>query len=177
MEIELRLFANFREATGKKRLSREFDGSITVRDVLTSLEDEYPDIDLYDTDGDLREYLSILKNGRDITFLDGEETVLEDGDELSIFPPVAGGNTEVIERSFRGISERAALHYLQRIGGEITNGAGIVGDGWRAYVSTDTVSIGPTLELTEVTVRFEGQSAQLDAVIENFAKKAMRAGG
>jgi molybdopterin synthase sulfur carrier subunit len=32
-----------------------------------------------------------LVNGRDYRSLDGYETKLKDGDEISIFPPVAGG--------------------------------------------------------------------------------------
>ncbi len=32
-----------------------------------------------------------LVNGRDVRFLGGLDMVLRDGDEVSIFPPVAGG--------------------------------------------------------------------------------------
>lgn len=177
MQVELRLFANFREAVGQKCLSLEYDESTTVGEVLRDLEADYPNIELYEDDGNLRGYLNILKNGRDITFLAGEDTVLADGDELSIFPPVAGGGKAVIERSFRGISERAALQYLRGMGAESENGMSVVGDGWRASISGETVMIGPTLELTEVIVRFEGEAETLDSVIETFARKALRAGG
>lgn len=91
MEIELRFFANFREAVGQKTKTREIDEATTVGTVLHELESEYPDIELFEDDGSLREFLSILKNGRDILFLDELETELESGDTLSIFPPVAGG--------------------------------------------------------------------------------------
>jgi len=33
----------------------------------------------------------ILKNGRNIRWLDGLRTKLEDGNEMAIFPPVEGG--------------------------------------------------------------------------------------
>jgi molybdopterin synthase sulfur carrier subunit len=33
----------------------------------------------------------VLKSGREVLHLDGMDTELEDGDQLSIFPPVAGG--------------------------------------------------------------------------------------
>jgi len=41
------------------------------------------------------------------------------------------------------------------------------------------VTIGPTLTLTEVTVVFESdrEDGSLQAMIERFAQKAMRAGG
>lgn len=48
---------------------------------------------------------------------------------------------------------------------------------WRATLATASVSVGPTLELTEVTVRFEGEETALPPVVEAFAQKAMRAGG
>ncbi|MDS0220506.1 MoaD family protein [Haloarcula sp. S1AR25-5A] len=90
MEIELRFFANFREAVGQKTLQREFEDGLQAGDVLRALSEEFTEMDLFE-DGKLREYLTILRNGTDITHLDGLETALEDGDELSVFPPVAGG--------------------------------------------------------------------------------------
>ncbi|NLV13569.1 ubiquitin-like small modifier protein 1 [Haloarcula argentinensis] len=90
MQIELRFFANFREAVGQKTVHREYENDLQAGDVLRQLSEEFTEMDLFE-DGDLREYLTILRNGTDITHLDGLETALEDGDELSVFPPVAGG--------------------------------------------------------------------------------------
>jgi molybdopterin synthase sulfur carrier subunit len=90
MQIELRFFANFREAVGQKTVQREYEGGLQAGDVLRQLSGEFTEMDLFE-DGELREYLTILRNGTDITHLDGLETPLEDGDELSVFPPVAGG--------------------------------------------------------------------------------------
>lgn len=81
------------------------------------------------------------------------------------------------ERSYRGISARAALEYLEGLGGEQVADRTVEGDGWEASLSTDTVEIGPTLTLTEVTVRFDGRSEVLDGLVERFSQKAMRAGG
>ena len=82
-----------------------------------------------------------------------------------------------IERSFRGISERLAVRYLTNLGGEQVDDGTIDGDDWSATVSTDTVGIGPSLTLTEVTVVFEGDERTLDSLVDDFARKAMRAGG
>ncbi|MDQ2073283.1 ubiquitin-like small modifier protein 1 [Haloarcula sp. NS06] len=90
MQIELRFFANFREAVGQKTVHREYETDLQAGDVLQQLSEEFTEMDLFE-DGELREYLTILRNGRDIAHLDGLETALEDGDELSVFPPVAGG--------------------------------------------------------------------------------------
>lgn len=87
------------------------------------------------------------------------------------------------ERAFRGISRRLAAHYLSNLGGELVDGddpasaTEIDGDGWRADLAADTVRIGPSLTLTEVTVTFEGEPAMLDRIVADFRRKAMRAGG
>lgn len=93
MHLECRFFATYRAAVGQKSLEREFPDGATVAEVLADLEGEYPDLEaqLLDEDGAIRPQLSILKNGRDVTHMAGGETPLEDGDTLSVFPPVAGG--------------------------------------------------------------------------------------
>lgn len=93
MELELRFFATFREAVGRKVVDREFEEGANVGDVLAAVEAEYPELvgEILDDDGDIRPQLSILKNGREVVHIDGTETSLSDGDRLSVFPPVAGG--------------------------------------------------------------------------------------
>lgn len=93
VDLELRFFATFREAVGQKSIERSFDDGATVGDVLAAIEDEYPELagQILDDDGDIRPQLSILKNGREVVHIEGVDTALEDGDRLSVFPPVAGG--------------------------------------------------------------------------------------
>lgn len=92
MNVELRFFATFRQAVGRKVVEREYDDGTTVGDVLRDLEAEYDGLDgqLVENDG-LRPHINVLKTGREVLHLDGMATELEDGDTLSIFPPVAGG--------------------------------------------------------------------------------------
>ncbi|WP_306061423.1 hypothetical protein [Natronococcus wangiae] len=82
-----------------------------------------------------------------------------------------------VERSFRGISERLAIRYLTNLGGERVDEETVEGDDWTAAISSDTADVGPTLSLTEVTVVFEGDPETLEPLVEDFAQKAMRAGG
>jgi len=89
MTLELRFFANFREAVGQKTIERDYPDDTTVGEVLADLTDEYG-LDLFE-EGDLRPQLSIMKNGKDVVHIDGVDTPLSDGDRLSVFPPVAGG--------------------------------------------------------------------------------------
>lgn len=104
-------------------------------------------------------------------------TNVRPGDTVTILPRIQGGSRSVLERSFRGISVRITIEYLTKLGGERVGETTVSGDGWTAELSSRTVTIGPSLELTEVTVRLEGNPGELEAVMEQFAKKAMRAGG
>ena len=92
IELELRLFATFREAVGQKTITREFPESVTVGEVLESLEAEFSDLDgqLLD-DGEIQPQLNVLKNGKEVLHLDGVAETFAPGDRLSLFPPVAGG--------------------------------------------------------------------------------------
>jgi molybdopterin synthase sulfur carrier subunit len=92
MQLELRFFANFREAVGSKTIEREYDEGTTIGEVLGSLQDEYDGLrgELL-VDGNVPPQVNVLRNGRDVQYQAGIETVVEDGDRVSVFPPVAGG--------------------------------------------------------------------------------------
>ena len=81
-------------------------------------------------------------------------------------------------RQYRGISQRLAADYLENLGGRRVNGDDrIEGDGWSADLSAGTVEVAGSMELTEVTVAFEGEAGVLEELVEDFTRKAMRAGG
>ncbi|GGJ05215.1 hypothetical protein GCM10008995_13810 [Halobellus salinus] len=81
------------------------------------------------------------------------------------------------EKSYRGISLRLAREYLVKLGGDAVADGRVEADEWAASLSAETVSIGPTIELTEVTVVFEGDTDALEGLVPRFSQKAMRAGG
>jgi molybdopterin synthase sulfur carrier subunit len=91
MEYTMRFFANFREVVGQKTLVREYQDVSTVGDLLDEVKAEYPDLELYDEEGSLREYITVMRDGRDVLHVDGLETELEGEETISLFPPVAGG--------------------------------------------------------------------------------------
>ena len=75
----------------------EVDAS-SISGLINDLESSYPGFHdrLLDEAGDLRYFVNIYVNGEDVRFLDGLETAVKMGDEVSIVPAVAGGEMESI---------------------------------------------------------------------------------
>ena len=70
----------------------EVDAS-SVQGLIEELERQYSGVKerLYDEKGIIRRFINIYVNGEDIRFLQGQETKIEDGAEVSIVPAIAGG--------------------------------------------------------------------------------------
>ncbi len=64
-----------------------------ITELLDSLDQSCPGIKnrLYDEQGQLRRGLNLYVNSEDIRFLEGTNTALNDGDEVSIINAFAGG--------------------------------------------------------------------------------------
>lgn len=91
--IKIKLFANLREHTGKSEVMLDGD---TILDILNSLTKQYTSLKeiIFEDNTEepqLRGYINVFINGNSIHHLDGFSTVLEQGDEVAIFPPVSGG--------------------------------------------------------------------------------------
>lgn len=76
----------------REQATVECEGGNIV-EVLNSLEQNFPGIKarLCDEQGELRRFVNFYVNSEDIRFLDGKDTALQSGDEVSIVPAVAGG--------------------------------------------------------------------------------------
>jgi len=64
-----------------------------IANMIESLNQAHPGLKdrLCDETGELRRFVNIYVNEEDIRFLKGKETSLNDGDEVSIVPAIAGG--------------------------------------------------------------------------------------
>jgi hypothetical protein len=81
------------------------------------------------------------------------------------------------ERSFRGISARLALKYLESLGGEQVGENRVEADDWEAEFSSETATVGRSFKVNQIDIVFQGNPEVLDEYIEKFAQKAIRAGG
>ena len=76
---------------GNDTVSAEASSVSALVDVL---ERQHPGMGgrLRGDDGALRRFINIYVNDEDIRFLQGADTLLKDGDQVSIVPAIAGGN-------------------------------------------------------------------------------------
>ncbi len=65
----------------------------TIEQVLAALEQSAPGIKerICDESGKVRRFVNIFVGDEDIRFLDNLQSVVKDGDEVSIVPAIAGG--------------------------------------------------------------------------------------
>lgn len=93
MSVTIRIPGPLRRVTnGQSQVSVD---ATTVAEAIDSLDSEHEGIKdrICDETGDLRYFVNVYLNGEDVRFLDGTNTIVNAGDELSIVPAVAGGTT------------------------------------------------------------------------------------
>ncbi|MBE0525644.1 MoaD family protein [Candidatus Thorarchaeota archaeon] len=93
MKVSVKFYAHLRDLVDRKsKIEFDFKEGATISHLLDELFlDSKIKKHLSDEHGHLNSDITILRNGREIKFLNGIETLLESGDEISIFPLVAGG--------------------------------------------------------------------------------------
>jgi molybdopterin synthase sulfur carrier subunit len=90
MTVNVKIPTQLRAATDGESVA-QVSGS-TVGEVLDSLYERYGELrSRIAEDGGLRRFVNVYVGGEDIRFLDGLDTPVEDGDEVTILPAVAGG--------------------------------------------------------------------------------------
>jgi MoaD family protein len=91
MSVTVKIPAQLRAATGGAATA-QVEGA-TVSEVLDSLFEAFGELRarIADGDGSLRRFVNIYVGGEDIRFLDGPDTPVADGSEVTILPAVAGG--------------------------------------------------------------------------------------
>ena len=88
--VTIRFFGVFRSITGKNKVSIEFEDAIRLQEVIKEIVEGIPRLERTLVDPDLedpRPNTLILVNGKEISVLNGLETMLKNGDEV-IFIPV-----------------------------------------------------------------------------------------
>ncbi len=91
MSISVRVPTILRTYTGGA--SEVTAGGSTLKEVLDSLDESYPGIKgrIVDEQGALRRFVNVYVGNDDVRFLDGLDTSVREGGQVSVIPAVAGG--------------------------------------------------------------------------------------
>jgi molybdopterin synthase sulfur carrier subunit len=91
MSVTVRIPTPLRKLTNEQDVVSADGGTLLA--CIDTLEGQYPGLKdrLLDETGDLRRFVNVYINGEDVRFVDGVNTALKAGDEVSIVPAVAGG--------------------------------------------------------------------------------------
>lgn len=94
----------------------KLDGA-TVREVVSSLADEYPEINraLFDEDKTPRSFVNIFLEDTNIRDLDGFDTEVFDGDSLYFIPAIAGGSGEIEKKEKIKLTDDEITRYSKHL--------------------------------------------------------------
>ena len=92
MNVRIKAFARFREIIGSENTLELDDGTsvLTALKKLSAGSKDFRDA-CFDKEGTIASHVVLMINSKRISGRDREAVVLHDGDELAVFPPVAGG--------------------------------------------------------------------------------------
>ena len=91
MLVQVNLTSVIQKTVGGQRALTAEGG--TVAELIDDIERRYPGFrsQLVDEGGQLHRFVNVYLNDEDVRFLQGAETALSEGDEVSILPALAGG--------------------------------------------------------------------------------------
>ncbi|GAB5047417.1 MoaD/ThiS family protein [Thermodesulfovibrio sp. TK110] len=90
MAVKVLIPTPLQKLTGGKDVVEAPAGKII--DIINALDKQYPGLaERLFQDGKIRRFINVYVNEEDVRFLQGEETLVKDGDEVSIVPAIAGG--------------------------------------------------------------------------------------
>ncbi len=91
MPVKVRIPTPLRSLTnGEEEVTVE---GKSIKEVIDNLETNYNGFKerLCDENGQIRRFINFYLNDEDIRFKDNQETAVNDGDQISIVPAIAGG--------------------------------------------------------------------------------------
>jgi len=91
--IRVKIYATLRPIVGSAVVPSTIQAGDNVQILVDELVTRWPELrpEMLDENDKLLQRIHIFINGRSIRYLDQLETIIPDGTEVDIFPPVGGG--------------------------------------------------------------------------------------
>jgi molybdopterin synthase sulfur carrier subunit len=93
MTVRVSFYATLRGIVGGRSVELPVPYGSTAHQMLRQASTAYPALAplLWRENGELSGYIKVFVGGREIAYLNGLGTVIPEGADVDIFPPVAGG--------------------------------------------------------------------------------------
>lgn len=93
--VKVHTILTIKKILGKGEVELSVSEGSTLGGLLTTMVNRWGDelaANIFEAEsGNVLPYIRLMVNGQDINFLNGIKTVLQNGDEVLILPPVSGG--------------------------------------------------------------------------------------
>ncbi|MCP4167990.1 MAG: MoaD/ThiS family protein [Chloroflexi bacterium] len=91
--MKVKIYATLRPIVGGANVPAETQPGQPVQDLIDEMVGRWPDLrpEMVDDEGNLLDRIHVFVNGRRISYLQGTDTIIPEGANISIFPPVGGG--------------------------------------------------------------------------------------
>lgn len=88
----VKVFANLRDICGGVAVEVRPEGNRVI-DILNKMIEMFPDLEeeILTPEKQLKPFVAVYVNGKNIIHSDHLETVVDETDQIALFPPVAGG--------------------------------------------------------------------------------------
>jgi len=94
LAVTVKFIGVFRSVSGKAKTTLSFEDTVSLKEALKKIVEQIPKLERALIDSELedpRPNTLILVNGKEISILNGLETIIRDGDEVVFIPVVHGG--------------------------------------------------------------------------------------
>ncbi len=92
MKVRIRFFSELGEVIGRDIMADTNEGSV-LSELITKVSRKNPEgyDAIFDKNGNIREFVVLARNGRQLDMREAGNTIVEEGDDITIFPPISGG--------------------------------------------------------------------------------------
>lgn len=102
MKIVFRLYGIMKIAIGRREIKRTLPNESSLGDALRQLEEEFKDQYIeHQVTEETMQLFRVLLNGQDHMSLEGMESILQDGDTITLLPQITGGagNSSIVNQN------------------------------------------------------------------------------